>query len=79
LLTTPAPKVGGSVVYNLYNYNPVTRFGFLTGLQAPQLIAGHPTLLMGFTERINIYATLLWFAVLSIALLRTEKARIRLN
>jgi hypothetical protein len=51
-------------------------FGFMTGLQAPQLTAGQPTPLMGFTERINIYATMIWFAVLSIALLRTEKSPI---
>jgi hypothetical protein len=54
-------------------------FGFITGLQAPQLTAGQPTPLMGFTERINIYATMIWFAVLSITLLRTEKSKISLN
>ncbi len=48
-------------------------FGVLTGLQAPSLEAGLPTPWMGFTERINIYATMFWFAVLSIALLQTEK------
>jgi hypothetical protein len=30
---------------------------------------------MGLTERINIYATMLWFAVLAIALLRAEKGQ----
>ena len=54
-------------------------FGFITGLQAPQLTAGEPTPFMGFTERINIYATMIWFAVLSITLLRTEKRKISLN
>lgn len=54
-------------------------FGFITGLQAPQLTLGQPTPLMGFTERINIYSTMIWFAVLSISLLRTEKEMIRLN
>jgi len=54
-------------------------FGFITGLQAPRLTAGQPTPLMGFTERINIYATMLWFAVLSITLFRSEKAKIRLK
>jgi hypothetical protein len=47
-------------------------FGFLTSAQAPQLAAGQPTPWMGFTERINIYATMLWFALLSIALGRRE-------
>jgi hypothetical protein len=50
-------------------------FGALTALQAPQLVAGQPTPWMGFTERINIYATMLWFAVLSIALLGMEKGQ----
>jgi hypothetical protein len=48
-------------------------FGFITGLQAPQLTTGQPTPLMGFTERINIYSTMIWFAVFSIALQRAEK------
>jgi len=51
----------------------VILFGVLTGLQIPQLEAGQPTRWMGFTERINIYATMLWFAVLSIILWRSEK------
>ncbi len=44
-------------------------FGILTSLQVPQLEAGLSTPWMGFTERINIYATMLWLAVLSIAIL----------
>ncbi len=48
-------------------------FGFLTAAQAPKMIAGQPTPWMGFTERINIYATMLWFALLSIALVPREK------
>ena len=50
-------------------------FGGLTGLQAPQLEAGQPTPWMGFTERINIYSTMLWFALLSLALVRMEKRK----
>jgi protein-S-isoprenylcysteine O-methyltransferase Ste14 len=50
----------------------VLMFGALTGLQIPQLVAGQPTPLMGLTERINIYATMLWFAVLAIVLLRAQ-------
>ena len=45
-------------------------FGVLTGLRAPQLAAGEPTPWMGPTERVNIYATMLWFAALAITLLR---------
>jgi hypothetical protein len=44
----------------------------LTGVQAPRLEAGQHTPWMGLTERINIYATMLWFAVLAIALLRAR-------
>ena len=50
-------------------------FGVLTSLQAPQLAAGQSTPWMGFTERINIYATMLWFALLSLALIRIEKVQ----
>lgn len=47
-------------------------FGVLTSLQIPRLEAGQPTPWMGLTERINIYATMLWFAVLAIGLLRAQ-------
>ena len=50
-------------------------FGVLTALQAPQLEAGRSTPWMGLTERINIYATMLWFAVLAIALSRAKAER----
>jgi hypothetical protein len=48
-------------------------FGFITGMQAPKLTAGQATSYMGLTERINIYATMIWFAILSIALLQNNK------
>jgi hypothetical protein len=48
-------------------------FGVLTGLQAPRLAAGQPTPWRGLTERVIIYATMLWFAVLAVVLLRAEK------
>lgn len=50
-------------------------FGFLTAQKTPLLEAGQPTPGMGFTERINIYMTMLWFAILSISLFRLEKRR----
>jgi hypothetical protein len=49
-------------------------FGGLTSLQVGQLEANEPTPWMGITERINIYATMLWVAVLAIGLLRAPKA-----
>jgi hypothetical protein len=45
-------------------------FGVLTTMQVPQLEAGEFTPWMGLTERVNIYATMLWFAVLAIVLIR---------
>ena len=48
-------------------------FGFLTSRQAPDLVAGGPTPWMGLIERINIYATMLWFVLLSISLARIER------
>jgi hypothetical protein len=55
----------------------VITFGVLTGLQIPQLEAGQSTPWMGLTERINIYATMLWFAVLAITLLRAQEERLQ--
>lgn len=48
-------------------------FGAWTSLYIPQLAAGQPTPWMGLSERVNIYATMLWVIVLAIALLGTEK------
>ena len=53
----------------------VVIFGILTGLQAPRLVTGQSTPWMGFTERINIYATMMWFAALAIGLLQTVKGQ----
>ena len=50
-------------------------FGVLTSLQAGKMVANEATLWMGLEERINIYATMLWVAVLAIGLLRTKEAR----
>lgn len=59
--------------YSIATIVTVLVFGALTSLQAPQLAANQPTPWMGLTERINIYATMLWFAVLGIALLRARR------
>ena len=50
-------------------------FGVLAGLQAGKMQANEPTPWMGIEERINIYATMFWVAVLAISLLRAQKAR----
>ena len=41
-------------------------FGVLAGLQAGKMQANEPTPWMGIEERINIYATMFWVAVLAI-------------
>ena len=45
-------------------------FGGLTGLDIPRMVANEPTPWMGIWERINIFAYLLWAAILAIGLLR---------
>lgn len=65
--------------YSVATIATLLTFGVLTALQAPRLEAGQSTPWMGLTERINIYATMLWFAVLAIALLRAKVERPRDN
>jgi hypothetical protein len=60
-------------LYSLLSIIILIVFGVLTSAQVPQLASGQPTTWMGLTERVNIYATMTWFAVLSIMLLREEK------
>ena len=49
-------------------------FGGLVGTRAGDVEANNPTPWLGLIERVNIYATMLWIAVLAIALLRTQGA-----
>lgn len=49
-------------------------FGIWTSFQIPQMGANEPTPWMGLKERVNIYATMLWIAVLAIGLLRAQGA-----
>jgi protein-S-isoprenylcysteine O-methyltransferase Ste14 len=60
-------------IYSFATIVIVILFGVITGLQAPRLAAGQATPWMGLTERVNIYATMIWFAALAIGLLQTEK------
>ncbi len=59
-------------IYSFVTIAALLVFGGLTALQAPRLEAGQSTPWMGFTERINIYATMLWFTLLSVMLIRIE-------
>jgi hypothetical protein len=64
--------------FRYYSYATIVTlvvFGVLTSLQAGQMVANQPTPWMGIEERINIYATMLWVAVLAIGLLRAQNAR----
>jgi hypothetical protein len=62
-------------LYSIATMVVLVVFGVLTGLDQPQLEANQPTPWMGLWERIDIFATMLWIAVLAIALLRTEVER----
>lgn len=57
-------------IYSLGTLLTVVLFGVLAAPSGTRLAAGEPTPGFGILERINIYASLLWIAVLSIALLR---------
>jgi hypothetical protein len=62
--------------FRYYSYGTIAIlvvFGALASLQAGQMAANGPTPWMGIEERINIYATMLWVAVLAIGLLRARK------
>jgi hypothetical protein len=49
-------------------------FGVLAGLQAGRVAANQPTPWLGIVERGNIYAIMLWVAVLAMGLLRAQKS-----
>lgn len=57
-------------IYSLATLLTVILFGALSARYADALAAGQPTAGFGILERINVYATLLWIAVLAVALLR---------
>jgi hypothetical protein len=48
-------------------------FGVWAGLQAGRVEANQPTPWLGIVERGNVYAIMLWVAVLAIGLLRAQK------
>ena len=49
-------------------------FGVLAGLQADRVAANQPTPWLGIVERGNVYAIMLWVAVLAIGLLGAQKS-----
>jgi hypothetical protein len=71
-----ATLLGKRVRY--YSYGTIAIllvFGALTSLQAGRISTNEPTPWAGIEQRINIYATMLWVAVVAIGLLRAQKAR----
>jgi hypothetical protein len=63
--------------FRWYSYGTIATllvFGILTSLQIGAMTANEPTPWMGLEERANIYATMLWIAVLSAGLLRAQEA-----
>ena len=64
--------------FRYYSYATIAvlvAFGVVTSLQAGKMVANEATPWMGLTERINIYATMLWVAVMAIGLLRAREPR----
>ncbi len=57
-------------IYSFATVLTVLVFGVLTGRYIARVGAGDPTPGLGIIERIEVYATLVWIAVLGIALLR---------
>ena len=60
-------------IYSIATMAGLVAFGAWTGAYAARLAAGLPTPGMGIIERIDVYAALLWIAVLSSTLLRTRR------
>lgn len=58
--------------YTVMTILTLLAFGGLVGTQASAIEANESTPWMGIAERANIYATMLWLAVLSIALLHAQ-------
>jgi hypothetical protein len=64
--------------FRYYSYGTILAvlvFGVLTSLQAPQIAVNRSTPWGGIYERMNIYPTMLWVAVLAIGLLRAQGER----
>ena len=63
--------------FRYYSYATILAmlvFGVLAGAQASRIEANQPTPWLGIVERVNIYAIMLWVAVLAIGLLRAQKS-----
>lgn len=61
------------LLYSLVTLVFLIVFGMLTVSQVPGLAANEPTPWMGLFERVNIYATMLWFSAFSVVMAREAK------
>lgn len=59
-------------LYSIGTLLTVLLFGALAGMDAPRVEANLPTPWTGVTERVSVYGSMLWFAVLALTLLRAE-------
>jgi hypothetical protein len=62
-------------LYSIVTIIVLLVFGALVGMDGPKIGANEPTPWVGVTERINVFCAMLWFAVLSIALIRAKGGR----
>lgn len=62
-------------IYSLATLVTVLVFFVLTALYVPRVAANQPTPGLGLIERIDVYAAMLWLAVLATALLRDHRYR----
>lgn len=60
------------MIYSFTTIIVVIIFGLLTVNQVPDMEAGLDTPLMGLKERVNIYLTMVWFALLSLILFQRD-------
>jgi hypothetical protein len=63
--------------FRYYSYATILAilvFGVWAGRQIGQMSANEPTPWLGIVERGNVYAIMLWVAVLAIGLLRAQKS-----
>src|SRR5205823_6536078 len=62
-----------------YSYGTIATLlvaGGLVGLQTDRIAVNQPTPWMGVAERVSIYATMLWLAVLAIGLVRVSGTKV---
>lgn len=62
-------------LYSIATILVVLAFGALTGMDASKISDNDPTPWVGITERIAVFGSMLWIAMLAIALLRVQTSR----